>query len=110
MARILVIEDNRANLELIVYLLEAYDHATWTALDGVSGLEAALVAHPDLTLCGIQLSGMDGYAVVRRLKSDPALRAIPVLAVTAYARAGDCDQILAAGFETTLPSRSCRKR
>jgi CheY-like chemotaxis protein len=98
-ARILVIEDNRANLELMTYLLRAYKYEPVSADDGESGLELARAGRPDVVICDIQLPGIDGYEVLRRLKSDGATRAIPVVAVTAFAMVGDRDRALAAGFD-----------
>lgn len=98
-ARILVIEDNEANLELMTYLLEAFGHVALVARDGEEGLAVARAERPDLVICDVQLPRLDGYAVVRLLKGDFALRAIPVLAVTAYAMVGDRGRILAAGFD-----------
>jgi two-component system cell cycle response regulator len=99
MARILVIEDNPANLELMIYLLRAYSYDPLSATDGERGLELARSARPDVVVCDIQLPGMDGFEVVRRLKADAATRAIPVVAVTAFAMVGDRDRALAAGFD-----------
>src|SRR6185503_16973115 len=98
-ARVLVIEDNRANLELMTYLLRAYKHEPVSAEDGETGLELARSGRPDVVICDIQLPGIDGYEVLRRLKSDAATRAIPVVAVTAFAMVGDRDRALAAGFD-----------
>jgi CheY-like chemotaxis protein len=99
MARILVIEDNPDSLELIVYLLTAFGHALIQASSGAAGLEAARRERPDLVLCDLQLPDLDGYDIARRLKEDPALRAIPLVAVTAYAMVGDRERVLAAGFD-----------
>lgn len=63
------------------------------------GLDLAASERPDLILLDIQLPGMDGHAVARALKSDPALRSIPVVAVTSYAMAGDREKVLDAGAE-----------
>lgn len=98
-ARVLVIEDNRENLDLLVYLLESGGYAALTARDGVAGLGAAAREPPDLILCDIRMPVMDGFEVARRLKSDPALRAIPIVAVTASASGADRDEALAAGFD-----------
>jgi CheY-like chemotaxis protein len=98
-ARILVIEDNADNLELMVYLLEAFGHAVTTAVDGAGGLAAAASERPEVILCDLHLPGIDGYEVCRRLKADRALRRIPLLAVTASAMAGDRDRGLATGFD-----------
>ncbi|HEX9396385.1 MAG TPA: response regulator [Burkholderiales bacterium] len=97
--RILVIEDNAANLELMTYLLRAYRYETLAATDGEAGLRLARLEHPQAIICDIQMPRMDGFEVVRALKSDPATRAIPVVAVTAFAMVGDKERVLAAGFD-----------
>jgi two-component system cell cycle response regulator len=99
MARVLVIEDNPANLELMSYLLQAFGHTVLTATDGVAGIETVRRDAPDLIVCDIQLPGIDGFEVARRLKIDPKLRTIPLVAVTALAMVGDRDKVLAAGFD-----------
>jgi two-component system, cell cycle response regulator len=101
-ARILVIEDNPANLELMVYLIDAFGHIAVSARDGQEGLYAAAQVKPDLILCDIHLPKIDGYEVVRRLKNDPCCCSIPTVAVTALAMAGDCDRVLRAGFDGYL--------
>lgn len=98
-SRILVIEDNPANLELMLYLLRAYKHEALGAEAGEKGLALARSERPDLVVCDIQLPGIDGYEVVRRLKSDPATTSLPVIAVTAFAMVGDRDRVLSAGFD-----------
>lgn len=99
MARILLIEDNPDNLELMSYLLGAWGHSVATAEDGESGIEAACKVRPDLVACDIHLPGVDGYGVARALKSFPELDGMPVVAVTALAMVGDREKILAAGFD-----------
>lgn len=103
MARILIIEDNAANLDLMHYLLTAFGHEPLAATDGLAGLEAAARERPDLILCDLQLPGLDGFEVARRLKADPLLGRVPLVAVTAYAMVGDRERILAAGFDGYLP-------
>ena len=98
-ARILVIEDNPTNLELMDYLLKSSGHEVLAALDGAVGLALAQAKTPDLIICDIQLPEMDGFEVARRLKSDDRLRSIPLVAVTAYAMVGDRERMLAAGFD-----------
>lgn len=98
-ARILLIEDNPDNMELMTYLLQAYGHATLTACDGEEGLVNARREMPDLIVCDIHLPKMDGYQVIRELKSDTALRRIPIVAVTALAMVGDREKMIAAGFD-----------
>jgi CheY-like chemotaxis protein len=101
-ARVLIIEGNPANLELMTYLLGVYGHTVFTALDGRQGLEAARREHPDLIICDVQLPEMDGYEVARWLKSDTELRHVPLVAVTALAMVGDRDRVLAVGFDGYL--------
>jgi two-component system cell cycle response regulator len=99
MARILVIEDNQANLDLMAYLIKSFGHTPLGAGDGEEGLEVARRETPDLIICDIQLPKMDGYGVVKQLKSHPALSKIPIIAVTAFAMVGDREGILKAGFD-----------
>jgi CheY-like chemotaxis protein len=101
-ARILVIEDNPANLDLMLYLLQAFGHMTYAACDGEAGLATAAQEKPDLIVCDVHLPVLDGFGVVHRLKSDPELRSIPVVAVTALAMVGDRDRVLGAGFDGYL--------
>jgi two-component system cell cycle response regulator len=100
MARILVIEDNPVNLELMSYLLAAYGHETLTAADGAAGLSLARRQRPDLVICDIHMPGLDGHAVAQALRADPALESVPLVAVTAAAMVGDRERALASGFDT----------
>jgi len=97
--RILVIEDNQPNLELMTYLLNAFGHTTTIARDGEAGVDAAFESMPDLILCDLALPKLDGYGVARRLKADARLAAVPLVAVTASAMVGDRDKVVAAGFD-----------
>jgi two-component system, cell cycle response regulator len=97
-ARILVIEDNPASLDLMVYLLEAFGYTALRARDGLQGIAVARDEKPDLILCDIQLPAADGHEVCRQLKSDIRMRSVPLLAVTAYAMVGDREKLLAEGF------------
>jgi CheY-like chemotaxis protein len=97
--RILVIEDNPTNLELVTYLLNAFGHTTIAARDGEEGVEAALRAKPDLILCDIALPKLDGYGVARRLRAASTLHGVPLIAVTASAMVGDRDKVVASGFD-----------
>jgi two-component system cell cycle response regulator len=98
-ARILVIEDNATNLELMVYLFRAFGYDPVTAADGEAGLEAVHREPFDLVICDVQMPGVDGYELARRLKGHPTFRSIPLVAVTAMAMVGDRDRALAAGFD-----------
>jgi CheY-like chemotaxis protein len=101
MARILIIEDNGANMELMSYLLRAFGHMVQEAMDGNAGIKLSKYGPFDLVLCDLQMPDMDGYEVVRRMKQDLPL--IPMIAVTAYAMVGDRDRVLAAGFDGYIP-------
>ncbi|MFP5391417.1 MAG: EAL domain-containing protein [Gammaproteobacteria bacterium] len=98
-ARILIIEDNATNMELMVYLLSAFGYTPLSAADGLSGVTAARENKPDLIICDVHLPKLDGYGVVAALKRDPELAHIPVLAVTALAMVGDRERLLEAGFD-----------
>jgi two-component system cell cycle response regulator len=89
-------------MQLMVYLLRAFGHTVLTARNGEEGMETARRETPDLIICDVQLPGLDGYEVARRLKSHPALRAIPLVAVTALAMVGDREKTLTAGFDGYL--------
>jgi two-component system cell cycle response regulator len=97
-ARILLVEDNPTNLELMSYLLRAFNYPYVTASDGVEALEAARRENPDLIICDIQLPRMDGHQVVRALKAERQFQATPMIAVTALAMVGDREKVLASGF------------
>ncbi len=101
-SRVLIVEDNSANLELMRYILSASGHTVIAAVNGQSGLEAARLERPDVIICDVQLPEMDGYEVARWLKSDPQLRKVPLIAVTALAMVGDRDRLLASGFDGYL--------
>ncbi|GAB2877265.1 hypothetical protein GCM10027277_53180 [Pseudoduganella ginsengisoli] len=98
-ARILIIEDNPTNMELMTYLLNAFGYTALMAHDGEQGVAMARQELPDLIICDVHLPKLDGYGVVAQLKQDPALRPIPTLAVTALAMVGDRERLLAAGFD-----------
>jgi CheY-like chemotaxis protein len=101
-ARILVIEDNKANLELTEYLLKASGYSTLVAWDGREGVQVVRQEHPDLVICDLQMPELDGYQVMRYLREDPLLRSIPIIAVTAHSMPGVRDDVLAAGFDGYL--------
>jgi CheY-like chemotaxis protein len=103
MASILVIDDNQANLDLMMYLLRAFGHAPDGCSDGVTGLEAARTGGYSLVLCDILMPGIDGYEFARRFKSDERLRETPLVAVTALAMPGDRERVSEVGFDGYLP-------
>jgi two-component system cell cycle response regulator DivK len=97
--RILVIEDHEENRRLLRDLLTSFGYELTEALTGEDGLTAAAANPPDLILMDIQLPGIDGYETTRRIKSNPALQHIPVIAVTSYALSGDDVKAFAAGCD-----------
>ena len=99
MARILVIEDNPANMKLATLLLIKAGHTTLCAVDAETGLTLARAERPDLILMDIQLPGMDGLAATQILKNDESTRHIRVVALTALAMKGDKERIIAAGCD-----------
>jgi two-component system, cell cycle response regulator DivK len=99
MARVLVIEDNAANMRLSTFLLEQEGHVVLPATDAEIGLTMARDEQPDLVLMDIQLPGMDGLEATALLKADAVTRAIPVIALTALAMKGDEQRIRAAGCD-----------
>jgi two-component system cell cycle response regulator len=96
--RILVVEDDPDSLELMSYLFRAFGHEVLGARSGDAALGIAASTPPDLILCDLRLPGMDGFEFLARLKAEPALRSIPVVAVTAYAMPADRDRVMSAGF------------
>jgi len=102
-ARVLVVEDNQVNLELVVALLEAEDCTVISAGTGEEGIRRALQERPDLIFMDIQLPEATGYEVTRRLKQEPATARIPVVALTAQAMKGDRERALAAGCDEYCP-------
>ena len=97
--RVLVVEDDPDSLELMTYLFHAFGHEAIGAGKGDEALALALSARPDLILCDLRLPGMDGFELLSRIKSDPFLKSIPVVAVTAYAMPGDRERVMSAGFQ-----------
>jgi len=98
-ARILVVEDNPTNLDLMTYLLRALGYEVATASDGLTGLDLARAVRYDAVLADILMPGIDGYEFARRFKADEDLVGIPLIAVTALAMSGDRERIVAAGFD-----------
>ena len=97
-ARILIIEDNSTNLELVRYLLEHAGHATVAASDGSAGLAVLQTMRPDLIITDLRMPIADGYEVLRRIRMNPLHDNVPVVAITAFSMAGDHEAVLASGF------------
>lgn len=95
--KVLVVEDNRPNMELVTALLEAANCTVLQAWTAEEGMRAARAEAPVLILMDISLPGMDGLTATATLKKDPRTRDIPVVALTAHAMKGDEEKALAAG-------------
>ena len=100
--RILAIEDHEENRRLLRDLLTSVGYEMIEAITGEEGLTLAATHLPDLILMDIQLPGLDGYEVTRRVKANPALRHIPIIAVTSYALSGDEVKALEAGCDAYI--------
>jgi len=96
--KLLVIEDNRDNLEVVNALLQD-KHEITSAVTGAEGIEKAKTFNPDLILLDISLPGIDGFAVLKELKKDDELQNVPVIALTARAMKGDREELLNYGFD-----------
>jgi two-component system cell cycle response regulator DivK len=98
-AKILIVEDNAANMSLAVFLLQSAGYTVCSATNAETGLTLARAEQPALILMDVQLPGMDGLEATALLKRDDATRAIPVIALTALAMKGDEERIRAAGCD-----------
>ncbi len=112
MKRILIAEDNPASREFLVELLGAQGYEVTAVEDGEAALQKAREMAVDLIVLDIQMPGMDGYEVLRRLRADPNLAGQRIVACTAYAMAGDEEKALTAGFDgyITKPIRAAALR
>ncbi len=102
MAKILIVEDNPANMKLATLLVRNAGHTVLCATDAETGLTIARDDQPDLILMDIQLPGMDGLAATLLLKQDPATAEIPVIALTALAMKADQERTQAAGCDAYI--------
>ena len=102
MARILIIEDNPANMKLACLLLNNAGHVPLCAADAETGMTMARAEQPDLILMDIQLPGIDGLTATALLKQAPATAAIPVIALTAMAMKDDQEKAEAAGCDAYI--------
>jgi two-component system, cell cycle response regulator DivK len=112
--RILVVEDQPNNRQIIRDMLAPTDYEITEAENGEQALAAIAKQRPDLILMDIQLPIMDGYTATSQIKADPALRSIPIIAVTSYALSGEEKKARAVGCETacqnlTAPTNCWRK-
>jgi CheY-like chemotaxis protein len=99
MTTILVVDDNRDNMELMQYLLKAFGYEPLSAASGAEAIRLAQDKRPQLILMDIQMPDMDGYEATETIKRQPALEECPIVAVTAFAMVGDQTRILSSGFE-----------
>ena len=99
MSKILLIEDNELNRDMLSRRLQKRGYEVVMAVDGEQGVAAALSEAPALILMDMSLPGIDGWEATRRLKAAPQTRHIPIIALTAHAMADDRDKALAAGCD-----------
>ncbi|MDA0293819.1 MAG: response regulator [Verrucomicrobia bacterium] len=99
MAKILIVEDNEMNRDMLSRRLERRGFAIVMAMDGQQGVEMTRSERPDLILMDMSLPVMDGWAATQAIKADPELSKIPVIALTAHAMAGDREKAMAAGCD-----------
>jgi two-component system, cell cycle response regulator DivK len=97
--RILVVEDQEDNRMILRDLLEHAGYEVLEAVDGAEGVRLAGAERPDLILMDIQMPSIDGYEATRRIRAQPGLAAIPIIAVTSYALSGDDEKAHAAGCD-----------
>ena len=97
--KILLVEDNELNRDMLRRRLERRGYAVAEAVDGLAGLAAAKASPPDLVLMDLRLPDVDGREVTRRLRSDPVTARVPVIALTAHAMEGDREAALEAGCD-----------
>lgn len=99
MAKILLVEDNEMNRDMLSRRLIRKGHEVVMAVDGGQGVEMALSSLPELILMDMSLPVIDGWEATRRIKANEATRAIPVIALTAHAMAGDKEKAIEAGCD-----------
>ena len=99
MIKILLVEDNEMNRDMLSRRLQRRGYEVIIATNGLAGVEAAVSAKPDLVLMDMSLPAIDGWEATRRIKGNPATAAIPVIALTAHAMAGDREKAMEAGCD-----------
>ena len=97
MAKLLIVEDNEMNRDMLSRRLQRRGFVTLIATDGGAGVATARMEHPDLILMDMSLPVIDGWEATRQLKADPATAGIPIIALTAHAMTSDRDKALQAG-------------
>jgi len=99
MSKILLVEDNEMNRDMLTRRLERKGFEVVIAVDGQAGVDMASSSNPDIILMDLSLPVIDGWEATRQIKADPATQPIPVIALTAHAMAGDEQKALAAGCD-----------
>ena len=99
MSKILLVEDNKTNRDMLTRRLIRREYEVVIALDGQSGIELAASEAPDLILMDMSLPVLDGWEATRRLKATPAIQHIPIIALTAHAMSSDREKALEAGCD-----------
>jgi two-component system cell cycle response regulator DivK len=99
MSKILLVEDNEMNRDMLTRRLERKGFKVVIAIDGQAGVDMAASTRPDIILMDLSLPVIDGWEATRQIKADPAMQSIPVIALTAHAMAGDEQKALEAGCD-----------
>jgi CheY-like chemotaxis protein len=96
---VLVIDDNQANVDLMIFILNAMGLTVIPALNGPAGAAIARAQHPSLVLCDVQMPHLDGFGVLKAIRETAGMEKTPVVAITALAMNGDEQMLLDAGFD-----------
>ena len=99
MPRILLVEDNEMNRDMLSRRLQRKGYEVLIAIDGEQGVAVAQAEQPDLILMDMSLPVLDGWEATRKIRADPAISAVPVIALTAHAMAGDQEKCMAVGCD-----------
>ncbi len=102
MSTILIVEDNEKNMKLVRDILQHKGHTTLEAATGAEGIRLAIAHRPDLVLMDIQLPDIDGIAALREIRNEPALDAVPVLAVSASVMPDEQQKVVTSGFDAFI--------
>lgn len=102
MKSILIAEDNAVNRELLREVLEARGYNVAEACNGLEALQMIEQSKPDVLLLDLGMPVLDGYGTIRKIRENPAMASLPVIAVTAYAMRGDREKVMEAGFDSYL--------
>src|SRR6185295_16832918 len=101
-ARVLIVEDDVAGMEMLCYLLSSYGYSPLRARNGEEGVKIAAANRPALIICKLQMPLLDGCEVARRIRTDPELNGIALIALSEFAAPGERSKALAAGFDSYL--------